>query len=123
MLKNKEEQKKRFQDAALMIESNECARQKTKLLIYNRHVQNYFNKYAKPFTDDGKSLSYMLNEKRTPVKDRYGKPMYDDEIINRQKEAVKGTRNYLLCLFRFDVMIKATNTSTEWTRINRWRRS
>lgn len=53
-IKNKAEQKKIFKNAELMMESNECASRKTKLVIWDSNVQNYFNDCTKPFADNRK---------------------------------------------------------------------
>lgn len=97
-----------------MVTSHELARKRTKSIICDRHVQNYCIDFAKPFADDGKALPYLRNEDKTPKKDEDGK-LFDDNLIMRQEEASKGTRNYWPYLFRFNEIVKAVTTSTEDT--------
>lgn len=60
------------------MESHEIELHTMETTICDRHMQNYFNDYAKPFSDDGISLSYVRKEDQTPVKGADGKPMFYD---------------------------------------------
>lgn len=58
-------------------------------------------------------MPYMRKEDRKPIKDAKSKPILDEDIINRQEEAAKGTINYWLCLIKFNELVKGSTSSTE----------
>lgn len=75
---------------------------------------NYFNDYDRLFNDNKKAMLYERDVDNGNVeKDEYSHPILDNDLIFRQKEKSKGTKNYLLNLVKFDIMVRASKNSSE----------
>lgn len=73
-----------FMDATKELSKHECCRVRSEHLISERYIANYYLYNASAFNNDAKAAPYERDiDTGTLLKEKYGKPYLEDDILNR----------------------------------------
>lgn len=111
-VKKREERDKAFEEAVEVLCENNFCRTRTKSVVSMRHIQKYFSDFSPPLCDDGKAMPYEKDDDGKVVIGVDGKPNLYEDVISRQDEASKGTKNYWLNLVKLDAIMCSSMTTT-----------
>lgn len=117
--KSKADLEKSLKTFVELMLKNDCAGEKpTKRHLKDRNIQNYFNDFWRPITDnEGKAMPHKRDQEGVMIRDANGESEVNDDIIERQEQAAGGAgkQSYCLNLTKLDEVCSAL--TKRWTMV------